>query len=287
MKVAKLFEKVGNEVQCNACSKKCLIQKNQTGICGVRTNVDDKLYLLVYGKIVTKKIDPVETKPLKNFLPGTLTFSIGTIGCNFECSFCKNYDISQFKDFYGDKIIGENLSPRQIVTQAARAKCKSISYAFNEPTVYIEFVKDICRFARRRQLKNIIVTNGFMTSKAFNFIKNYIDAMIVDLKSFSDEFYKKICKASIKPVLDTIKRAHKNKIHLEITTIIIPGENDSMEELSKIPKFIASIDPEIPWHVTRYFPHYKLQKSITPIETLKQAVEIGKKYLKNVYMSNI
>lgn len=287
MKEAKLFEKVGHNLRCTACSHNCLISENSTGICGVRKNINGKLYLLVYGKVVAKNIDPIEKKPFKNFLPGTLSFSIGTIGCNFNCSFCQNYDISQFREFYGDKILGENINPRQIVTQAIRAKCKSIAYTYNEPTIFIEFVKDVARFARRRGLKNLMVTNGFMTAKSFNFVKNYIDAMNIDLKSFSDEFYKKLCKASIKPVLDTIKRAHKAGIHVEITTLVIPGENDSLEELEKIAKFISSIDAEIPWHITRYFPHYKLKKSITPIDTIQKACEMGKKYLKNVYMGNI
>ncbi len=287
MKEAKLFTKEGHNVRCSACSHKCLISNGSTGICGVRKNIDGKLYLLVYGKVVAKHIDPIEKKPIKHFLPGTLSFSIGTIGCNLGCSFCQNYDITQFKEFYGDKILGENIGPKQIVTQAVRARCKSVAYTYNEPTVFIEFVKDIARFAKRRDLKNIMVTNGFMTAKAFNFVKNYIDAMNIDLKSFNDKFYQEICKAKLKPVLDTIKRAHKNGMHVEITTLVIPGENDSIEELEKIAKFISSINPEIPWHVTRYFPHYKLKKPITPIDTIKKACEIGEKHLKNVYMGNI
>jgi len=287
MKEARLYQSEEQGVRCLACAHKCLISKNQTGICGVRKNIEGKLYLLVYGKVVASQVDPIEKKPLKHFLPGTKTFSIGTIGCNFKCSFCQNYNISHFKDFYGDKILGENLSPRKIVTQAIKARCPSISYTYNEPTVFIEFVKDIARLAKRKNLKNVFVTNGHLTLTSFNFIKNYIDAMNIDLKSFSEDFYKTICHASLKPVLETIKRAHKAGIHVEITTLIIPEENDSIEDLKKIPEFIASVSPEIPWHVTRYFPHYKLQRQITPMETLQKAYELGKKYLKHVYMGNV
>jgi pyruvate formate lyase activating enzyme len=287
MKEAKLYKKDGLNVRCLACAHRCLISQDKTGICGVRQNIEGKLYLLVYGKIVAKHIDPIEKKPFKNFLPGTYAFSIGTIGCNFKCNFCQNYDISQFKEFYGDKILGENILPRQIVTQAIRAKCKSIAYTYNEPTIFIEFVKDVARIAKRKDLKNILVTNGYLSSESFNFIKNYIDAMNIDLKSFREEFYNHFCGASLKPVLETIKKAHKEGIHIEITTLIIPKENDSLEELEEIPKFISSISDEIPWHVTRYFPQYKLERPVTPIETLKQACEIGKKYLKYVYMGNV
>jgi len=287
MKEAKLYKKEGSNVRCIACAHKCIIPIDSTGICGVRKNIEGKLYLLVYGKVVVKHVDPIEKKPLKHFLPGTSTFSIGTIGCNFHCSFCQNYDISQFKEFYGDKILGENITPRQIITQAVRSKCKSIAYTYNEPSIFIEFVKDVSKLAKRKELKNIMVTNGYLSSESFNFIKNYVDVMNIDLKSFKDDFYKKHCQASLKHVLDTIKRVNKAGIHLEITTLVIPGENDSLEELKQIPEFIASVSNEIPWHVTRYFPQYKLQKPVTPIETLKQACEIGNKYLKYVYMGNV
>jgi len=287
MKEAKLWRLEEHGVRCLACAHKCLISNDQTGICGVRKNIDNKLFLLVYGRVAAKNIDPIEKKPLKHFLPGTQTFSIGTIGCNLKCSFCQNYDISQFKEFYGEKILGERIMPRQIVSQAIRARCKSISYTYNEPAIFLEFVKDIARAARKKELKNILVTNGHFSTQGFNFIKKYIDAMNIDLKAFNDDFYKRICQASIKPVLETIKKAHEEGIHVEVTTLVIPGENDSLEELESIAKFISSIDPEIPWHVTRYFPQYKLQKQVTPIETLKQAQEIGTKYLKYVYLGNI
>ncbi len=288
MKEAILYEKEGNNVRCLACAHKCLISKDNTGICGVRKNIDGKLYLLVYGKIASMHIDPIEKKPLYNFLPETKSFSIGTIGCNFKCSFCQNYDISQFKEFYGDKIIGESIEPKQIVRQAIRGDCRSVAYTYNEPTIFIEFVKDTAKIAKKKGLANVMVTNGYLSLESFNFIKNYIDAMNIDLKSFKEEFYNKICKASLKPVLDTIKRVHKKGIHLEITTLLVTGENDSEEELEAIAKFIANVDKNIPWHISRFFPHYKMEgKSITPMETLNKAYKIGKKYLNNVYLGNV
>ena len=288
MKQAKLYKKEGKALRCLACAHKCIIEKDQTGICGVRKNEKDKLILLVYGRVVAKHIDPIEKKPLSHFLPGTSTFSLGTVGCNFKCGFCQNHDISQFKEIYGNKILGERIEPAQVVSQAIRSRCKSIAYTYNEPTIFIEFVKDIAKKARSKGIKNIMVTNGYMSTESFNFIKNYIDAMNIDLKSFKEEFYKELCSAKLKPVLETIKRAHKNKIHIEITTLVIPGKNDSEEELTEIAKFIAYIDKTIPWHISRFFPHHKLKyRPITSMSTLERAHKIGKKYLKNVYLGNV
>ena len=288
MKEAKLYEKEGANVRCLACSHKCLISKGQAGICGVRKNENGVLYLLVYGRVVAANVDPIEKKPLYHFLPGSKSFSIGTVGCNFKCDFCQNYDISQFREFYGDKILGEQMEPRQVVQKAIRSGCQSIAYTYNEPAIFIEFVKDIAKIAKKKGLKNVMVTNGYFSSECFNFIKNYIDAMNIDLKAFTEEFYNRLCKARLKPVLETIKRVYNAGIHLEITTLVIPGENDSDEELTSIAKFIASIDKNIPWHISRFFPHHKLMyRPITPMSTLERAHKIGKKYLKNVYLGNV
>lgn len=288
MKEAVLYKKEGANVRCLACSHKCLISEGNTGICGVRKNEKGKLYLLVYGKVASANVDPIEKKPLYHFLPGSKAFSIGTVGCNFKCDFCQNNDISQFREFYGDKILGESLEPRQIVQKAIRTGCKSVAYTYNEPAIFIEFVKDTAKLAKKKGLKNVFVTNGFFSSECFNFIKNYIDAMNIDLKAFSEEFYARLCKARLKPVLETIKRVHHAGIHVEITTLVIPGENDSDEELEKIAKFIASVSKNIPWHISRFFPQYKLMyRPITPMATLERAYKIGKKYLKYVYMGNV
>lgn len=275
-----------NFVRCLACSHKCLIPEGKTGICAVRKNIKGDLYLLVYNRLISEAVDPIEKKPLFHFLPGTKTYSVATVGCNFRCGFCQNYEISQSSK--GGKIYGHETSAKKIVEVAIKTGCKSISYTYNEPIIYIEFIKEIATLAKKKGLKNIFVTNGYMSKEAFDYISDYIDAMNIDLKAFSDEFYKKICGASLNPVLETIKRVYKKKTHIEITTLIIPGENDSKEELEKIAKFISGLNKEIPWHISRFFPMYKMaDKPITPLDSLKKAEKIGKKYLKYVYLGNI
>ncbi|MBS3141233.1 AmmeMemoRadiSam system radical SAM enzyme [Candidatus Woesearchaeota archaeon] len=283
MKECILYKKEKNHVKCLACSHYCIIPENKTGICQVRKNINNKLFLLVYGKVISHHIDPIEKKPLYHFLPGTNIYSIGTIGCNFKCDFCQNYEISQERE-----ISGEDMQPEQIVKEAIKNKCKSIAYTYNEPVIMTEFAIDIAKLAKKSNLKNIYVTNGYETKECIDFISNYIDAMNIDLKSFSNKFYLKNCKAKLQPVLNTIKYSHEKGIWIEITTLIIPGENDSEKELNQIAKFISSIDKNIPWHISRFFPMYKMQeKSFTPEKTLQKAYEIGKKYLNHVYIGNI
>lgn len=286
MKECDLYKKEKEKVRCLACSHKCLISEGKTGICGVRKNIKNKLYLLVYGKVASMNVDPIEKKPLYHFLPGTMSFSICTVGCNFRCLWCQNFDISQVSK--KGIIFGEDISPSEIVKRAIQTGCKSISYTYTEPAIFIEFVKDIAKLAKKKKLKNILVTNGYFSKESFDYIKDYVDAMNIDLKSFSDEFYSKYCGGRLKPVLETIKRAHDKGIHIELTTLVIPGLNDSEEEFEKIAKFIASIDKNIPWHISRFFPMYKmLNKQITPLETLKKAEKIGKRYLKYVHIGNV
>ncbi len=286
MKKCELFKKEKGKVRCLACSHKCLIGEGKTGICGVRKNIRGELQLLVYGKVAAMHVDPIEKKPLYYFMPGTKAFSIGTVGCNFKCLWCQNYDISQASK--SGKIFGEEISPEEIVKKALESGCKSIAYTYNEPAIFLEFVKDTARIAKEKGLKNVLVTNGYFSEESFSYISDYVDAMNIDLKSFSDANYKKYCGARLQPVLDTIKKAHEKGIHIEITTLIVPNVNDSKAELEKIAKFIASIDKNIPWHLSRFFPMYKMpDNEITPIETLKTAYEIGKKYLTHVHMGNV
>jgi pyruvate formate lyase activating enzyme len=288
MKEAVLYKKEKDgAVKCLACCHKCLIQNGKTGICGVRKNDGGKLYLLVYGKVISMNIDPIEKKPLYRFLPGSKAFSIGTVGCNFKCDFCQNFDISQVSK--KGEILGHDISPNQIVEKAIKTGCKSIAYTYNEPAIFIEFVHDIAVLAKKKGLKNILVTNGYLSKECFDYISEYIDAMNIDLKSFSEDFYNKICGAKLKCVIETIKRTNKKGIHIELTTLIIPGENDSIEELKKTANFISGIDKNIVWHISRFFPMYKmLNKNITSLETLKNAEKIGKKEgLKYVYLGNI
>ncbi len=271
-----------NKVQCLACAHKCIISENKTGICNVRKNINGKLYLLVYGKIASIGVDPIEKKPLYHFFPNTKTFSFGTIGCNFKCENCQNFDISQETN-----IIGEDYSPEQIINEAIKTGCKSISYTYNEPIIFAEFIHDTAKLAKKQGLKNIIVTNGYWTKESFDYLKDLINAVNIDLKG-NNKFYKKICKARLKPVLETIKRCHKQGIHIEITTLLIPDENDNEKQIKEIAEFISSLDKNIPWHISRFFPRYKMQdKEITSKESLEKAYEIGKKYLNNVYLGNI
>ncbi|MDD5192921.1 MAG: AmmeMemoRadiSam system radical SAM enzyme [Candidatus Nanoarchaeia archaeon] len=283
MKEAELYKIERGKVRCLACNHKCIIAKESTGICGVRKNINNKLYLLVYGKVASMNVDPIEKKPLYHFLPKTNAFSIGTIGCNFRCDFCQNFEISQNRG-----IIGEEITPEQIVENAIKTGCKSIAYTYNEPAIFIEFVKDVAKIAKEKGLKNILVTNGYLSKESFDYIKDYIDAANIDLKSFKEEFYNKYCGGKLKPVLDNIKRFYDAGIHIEITTLIIPGLNDNEKELEKIAKFIASIDKKIPWHISRFFPMYKmLDKQVTSIDALQKALKMGEKHLKYVYIGNV
>jgi len=283
-----LYKKEEKNVRCLACSHKCLITEGKTGICRVRKNIDGKLYLLVYGKPAAVHVDPIEKKPLYHFLSGSKAFSIGTLGCNFKCSFCQNFDISQ----EWNEISGENLSPEQTVEQAIKSGCKSIAYTYNEPAIFAEYVKDISVLAKKKGLKNVWVSNGYLSKECLEFMtkpEKLIDAINIDLKSFNEKFYNRLCKAKLQPVLKCIKEVHNAGIHLEITTLVIPKENDSEKEFEKIAEFIASIDKNIPWHISRFFPMYKIQdKEITSLEILKKAEKIGKeKGLKYVYLGNV
>lgn len=282
------IERDGKSVRCFACSHKCMIKTGDRGICSVRKNINGKLYLLVYGKVASMGIDPIEKKPLYHFFPGSKTFSIGTVGCNFKCDFCQNFDISQASKSEQVKIFGEDTTPEEIVNDAISTGCKSISYTYNEPAIFLEFIKDIAILAKKKGLKNVLVTNGYFSKESFDYISPYIDAMNIDLKSFNNDFYLKYCGAKLEPVLETIKRAYEKGIWIEITTLIIPGLNDRERDIEKIAIFIAKIDKNIPWHLTRFFPRYKmLNKEVTSREILEKAYKIGKKYLNDVHIGNI
>lgn len=294
MKESYLYEKLGDYVQCETCYHQCRIAPFKRGVCGVRENIRGHLQLLVYGRVITENIDPIEKKPLCQYLPGTYTLSIATVGCNFRCAWCQNDDISQCtkEDSNRDAIlnkIGVEMEPEQIVTDAKKQNCPSISYTYTEPTIFLEFALDTMKLARKAGLKNIWVSNGYMSQKTLDLITPYLDAINIDLKGFSEENYLKYSGAKLQPVLDNIKEIFKRKIHLEVTTLIIPGINDDEKQLTDIAKFIASISKEIPWHISRFFPAYKMMDTpVTPIETLKLAEKIGKSAgLKNIHLGNI
>ena len=290
-KEALLWEKADdNKVKCSLCNHRCLIAEDKAGHCGVRQNIDGILYSLVYDKICAANPDPIEKKPLFHFQPGSRSFSISTPGCNFKCIFCQNWQISQMAQEDGI-IEGSLYSPEEIVSAAIKSGCKSIAYTYTEPTIFMELAAECGRIAKEKGLTNVFVSNGYETKEAIDFTSDWLDGINIDLKSFTKGFYKSFCKAKLRPVLDTIGYiANHTKIWMEITTLIIPGENDSDEELRKIAEFIVKeASPDVPWHVSRFHPMYHLNnKSTTSAEALQRALNIGKKAgLRYIYVGNL
>jgi pyruvate formate lyase activating enzyme len=289
-KEALLWKKLeGKKVHCYLCAHECRIAESKFGICGVRKNIDGILHSLVYADVVAAHIDPIEKKPLYHFLPGSRSYSIATRGCNFRCGFCQNWQISQATGNVDGSDTGCTMLPEQVVEQARNSGCLSISYTYTEPTIFFEFALDTSKLAKQAGLYNVFVSNGYMTAEALKTIAPYLDAANIDLKSFSDAYYKKNCGARLNPVLDTISSMNKQGIWLEVTTLVIPGENDSDEELGKIAGFLAQVDKDIPWHVSRFHPDYQfIDHKFTPLETLKKAKDIGReKGLRYIYLGNV
>ncbi len=290
MKEALLFEKLENNiVRCYLCSHYCKISEGDFGFCQVRQNTAGTLYSHSYGKVVAAHVDPIEKKPLYHFLPGSSSFSIACAGCNFRCGFCQNWEISQVSSKEGTNLEEQEFPPARIITQALDNNCKSISYTYTEPTIFFEYALETAKLAKEKGLYNNFVTNGFMTKECLEMIKPYLDAANVDLKFFREESYRKICAGSLTPVLNSIRLMKEFGIWVEITTLIVPGENDSEEELSDIAKFIAGLDYNIPWHVSRFHPDFKFtNRFATTVETLKKAEKIGRICgLRYVYAGNV
>ena len=292
MKRAYLYKKLDKKaVQCLNCSHYCVIPENQKGICGVRKNIDGKLYSLVYGKAVSINIDPIEKKPFFHFLPGSLSLSIATVGCNFRCLNCQNWQISQGPKLE-DKIWGEEISPNEIVEIVLKSKLPSISYTYTEPTIFLEYALETMKIAKEKGLKNNWVTNGFLSKESLNLVADYLDAANVDLKGFTDEFYIKYCGGKLQPVLETLKRIKEKKIWIEVTTLVIPTLNDDEKTFKNIAKFIKDeLGVETPWHISQFSgpASWKLQKiKDTSVQTLEKAWKIGKDAgLKYVYLGNV
>ncbi len=289
-KEAMLYEKLeNNRVYCYLCAHHCKIPECKSGVCRVRSNEGGQLNTLVYGRAIAANVDPIEKKPLFHFLPGSRSFSIATIGCNFQCPFCQNWQISQASRSEGGLQYGQDLPPSEVVDQARQRGCSSIAYTYTEPTIFFEYAYDTARLASQSGLANLFVSNGYMTKEALDTIRPYLDAVNVDLKSFSDEYYKRVCKARLQPVLDSISYMKEIGLWVEVTTLVIPDENDSNEELGQIASFIAGVDSEIPWHISRFRPDYRYSdRSPTPVESLKRARNIGyEQGLKYVYMGNV
>lgn len=289
LKEAMFYEKLEEStVSCHLCPHHCKINESKRGICGVRENKDGVLYSLVYGKMVARAIDPIEKKPLFHFYPGSTSFSIATVGCNFRCKNCQNFDISQMpKD--EKRIVGEDISPPEIVAAAKHYNCRSISYTYTEPTIYFEYAYDIAKLAHEAGISNVFVSNGYTTEEAIRALAPYLDAINVDLKGLSEELYHKNCGGHLHPVLDAIKLYKSLGVWVEVTTLVIPTLNDSEEDFRGIAEFIKSVGVDIPWHISQFYPTYKLTDlPSTPVTTLHEARDIGLEVgLRYVYEGNV
>ncbi len=289
---AGFYEKLpeGRKVKCCLCNHYCVIPPGKRGICGVRENSGGLLQSLVYGRVIAVHVDPIEKKPLFHFYPGSRSFSIGTVGCNFSCRFCQNSDIAQMPKDQNGRILGQKVTPEQLVDAAVAQGCRSIAYTYNEPTVFFEMARDTALLAKEKGLANVFVTNGYMSDKALAAAAGFLDAANVDLKAGSDDFYRRLCGARIGPVKENLVAMKEAGIFVEVTTLVIPGENDDERELDAVASFISdSLGTDTPWHVSRFHPTYRLtNRPPTPVSTIHRAVEIGKKAgLKYVYAGNV
>lgn len=282
----KFFAQSGEKFICQLCDHYCNLKKDQIGICGVNKNTGTQIECLVYGYPNAINIDPIEKKPLQHFLPHTKTFSIGTVGCNFKCPFCQNWQLSQNHKIDRSKYF----LPKDIVNLALDYSCESISYTYNEPTIFFPYIYDIAKLAHQNGLKNIMVSNGFQSREVCNQMIGLIDAVNVDLKTFNSSYYKKELGGKLEVVLDNLKFFVQNGIHTEITTLLIPTKNDSDDEIKQIASFIANhLGRNIPWHISAFHPDYKqLDLPKTSLESLKNTKNIGISFgLKNIYLGNV
>jgi pyruvate formate lyase activating enzyme len=288
---ALLYDRLDDgQVRCRLCRQDCRIKPGKRGKCGVRENRAGTLVSLVYGRIIAANVDPIEKKPIFHLLPGSLSFSIATVGCNFRCRFCQNADIAQMPRDQKGRIAGQAQSPEAIVGAATASGCASIAYTYTEPTVFFELAQASANLARQAGLKNIFVTNGYMSPEALERAAPWLDAANVDLKAFREEFYREQCGARLGPVLDTLRGMKQSGVWVEVTTLLIPGLNDDPEELKQLALFIAEdLGPDTPWHVSRFHPTYKLtDRPPTPVDTILTARQIGiDAGLHHVYCGNI
>lgn len=273
-------------VLCRLCPQHCHIGPDQRGFCRVRKNVDGLLYTTNYAQATSYAVDPTEKKPLYHFYPGSYLFSLGTLGCNFRCGFCQNWQISQ-RD-----APTETLTPREAVDLATEIRRREpgmigIAYTYSEPSVWYEYVLDTAELAHAAGLKNVLVTNGFIEEEPLAKLLPYVDAMNVDVKAFTDDYYRKICAGHLDPVLRTVEQAHRAGVHIEVTTLIVPTLNDSEEEIGALVEWLAGVSPEIPYHLSRYFPNYKMDLPATPPATLEKLRQVARRKLRYVYVGNL
>lgn len=287
-KEAMFYEKLDmGRVHCYLCPQQCHISKGSRGICGARQNIDGILYSLNYGEISSLGVDPIEKKPLNRFHPGTSILSVGSVGCNLKCPFCQNHSIAQVKP---EELPTHYVESDEIVEKAVELKEQGnigIAYTYNEPSIWYEFVYETAKKAKEKGLLNVLVTNGYISEEPLEQFLPYIDAMNIDLKAFNDKFYTELVKGSLKDVKETIKRS-AGRCHLEITTLIIPGWNDSIDEMEEMTRWLASLSPEIPLHLSRYFPKYQMtDRPPTSRVSLMELIRVAERHLRYVYIGNI
>lgn len=290
LKEALLYEQLpAHRVHCFLCSHHCRIADGAFGFCGARENRQGTLFTHTYAAVVAACADPIEKKPFFHFLPGTTSFSIATAGCNFRCGFCQNWEISQRTYGRQDGPEAGYLAAEQVVRRALTDGCQSIAYTYTEPTIFLEYALEVATLAKEKGLANVLVTNGYMTKEALNVMRPYMDAANVDLKFFTEEAYSRICAGKLAPVLETIQLMREYGMWVEVTTLLIPGENDTDAQLSGIAAFLASVGKDIPWHVSRFHPDYRFGSyPPTPEATLKKAQGIGlQQGLRYVYVGNV
>jgi pyruvate formate lyase activating enzyme len=287
IKEALFWEKLEGDIKCNLCHQQCRIRPGKRGICGVRENQNEKLMTLVYGSLVAANVDPIEKKPFYHFLPGSLAYSIATVGCNFRCLHCQNADISQLPRETG-QIPGEFVSPKSVVAEACALGCQSIAYTYSEPTVFFEYAFDVATLAHEAGLKNVFVSNGYMSKEAAEKIIPLLDAINIDLKG-DDQFYRKVCGAKLEPVEQNIERFCKSGVHVEVTTLLIPRLNDSEAVLANLAAFLAGVSVEIPWHISAFYPMYKMRDvPRTRADSIHRGIASGREAgLMHVYAGNL
>jgi len=281
MKEALYYKNLPNsKVQCELCPHFCVIASNEIGICKVRKNLDGKLFAVNYAKTVTISIDPMEKKPLFHFYPGEKILSIGPNSCNFSCDFCQNYSISQFE------VQTQNLSLESLLKVCKKHKSKFVAFTYTEPITWYEYILDASKFLHENDIKTVMVTNGFINHEPLKELLPHIDAMNIDLKSMDDDFYRRLCGGRLSPVLDTIKEAAEH-CHVEVTNLLITGENDSEENIRNLVDFVEKIDVNIPLHFSKYYPQYKRSNPPTPSSSLNMAYNIAREKLNYVFLGNV
>ena len=278
---ARRYEKLGQDkVHCHLCPHECVIADGKSGFCGVRINSGGTLVAATYGRVATVHIDPIEKKPLYHFHPGSDILSVGSVGCTLRCDFCQNVEL-----VVGDRP-GAYMSPQQLASSAGRYGSIGIAYTYNEPMMWFEYVMDTGKRIRDAGLKNVLVTNGYINPEPLEELLTVTDAMNIDLKSMDNGFYRKLCKGTVEPVLHTIEQASRS-CHVEVTNLLVTNQNDSPELIKKLVDFICSVNPSIPVHFSRYFPHHKMTEPPTPSSVLKEAYRIASEKLLYVYVGNV